>query len=96
MSFKKSQRRATTLENSDFNQLDFPINNMLFTSSQFKIRDKFNDMEEFKKLKIRFNAILGKYEDEVWSSVKIVKVMTITRDNLFEGLLQNFLYIVVR
>ena len=43
-----------------------------------------------------FHAILGKNDNDVWSCVKIVKVMKIERDILFEGLLQNFLYVFVR
>lgn len=37
-----------------------------------------------------------KNEEEVWSPMKIVKVIKIVHDNLFECLLQNFRYIVVR
>lgn len=72
------------------------MNHMLFVSSQFKIVEKFEDKEEFKRLKIRFHAVLGKNEVEVWSSVKIVKVLSITRENLLEGILQKFCYVVVR
>ena len=45
---------------------------------------------------MRFHTILRKNEEEVWSSVKIVKVMTISRKNLFDGILQHFRYVVVR
>lgn len=39
---------------------------------------------------------MGKNEDEAWSSVKIVKVMIVIHENFFEGLLQNFRYVVLR
>lgn len=88
-------KKSYDTENIDFDHLDFPINHMLFTYSQFKITDNFNDKEEFKRLKIIFHAILGKNEVEVCSIVKIVKVMIIVRDSFFEGLLQNILYFLV-
>lgn len=69
---------------------------MLFTSSQFNFADNLNDKDKYKKLKIIFHAVLGKTEDEVWSLVKIVNVMTIMPDVLFEGLLQKFRYVAVR
>ena len=69
---------------------------MLFTYSQFKIVKNFNDKEEFKRLKIRFHIVLRKNEEAIWSPMRIVKVMTIICDNLFEGLLQNFRYVVLR
>ena len=83
--FLKRSKKSFETENSDFNQLDFPINHMLFTSPEFKLANNFNDKNEYKRLKIRFHAILGKNEDEVWSLVKIVKVMKIKRETLFEG-----------
>lgn len=81
-------KKSYNTENFDFNQLDLPIN--------FKIADNFNDTDDFKNWKIRFHSVLGKNEEEVWSSMKIVKVLTIIRDNLFEGLLQHFGYVVAR
>lgn len=65
---------------------------MLFTSSQFNFANNLNDKDKYKKLKIIFDAVLGKTKDEVRSLVKIVKVMTIMPDVLFEGLLQKFRY----
>ena len=58
--------------------------------------DRFDDKDEYKRLKMRFHAGVGKKEEEVWSLVKIVKVMNISRENLFKGLPQNFCYFVVR
>lgn len=49
--------------------------------------DNFKDKNEYKNLKIRFQAILGKNEEDVRYLVKIMKVMKIERDTLFEGLL---------
>ena len=43
-----------------------------------------------------FHAVLGKNEEEVWSLVKIVKLILIAPDSLFEGVLHNFRYNVVR
>lgn len=94
--FCKVPKKGYDIDNSNFNQLDFLINYMLFTSSQYKIIENFNDKNEFKRLKIRFHAIFGKNESEVWSVVMIAKVMTILQENLFEVLLQNFHYVVLR
>lgn len=68
----------------------------MFISSQYQLVNKFEDKEEFKRLKLRFHVVLGKKEEEVWSLVKIVKVLNISKDTLFEGLLENFRYHMVR
>ena len=47
-------------------------------------------------MKIRFHAVLAKNPDEVWSLMKIKKVLTIKKDVLFEDMLQNFRYFVIR
>lgn len=69
---------------------------MMSISSQYQLIDKFEDKDEYKRLKLRFHVVLGKPEEEVWYPVKIVKVLNIYRENLFEGLLLNFLYHAVR
>lgn len=68
----------------------------MFIFAQFKITKKYNDPKEFKKLKIHFHEVLGKKQEDVWSLVKIVKIISITLDTLFEGVLQNYRYSVVR
>lgn len=45
---------------------------------------------------MRFHAVLGKNKEELWSLVKIVKLISIALDSLFEGVLHNFRYNVVR
>lgn len=65
MNSGKHQRRVMIWIILVFNQLDLLINHNLFTSTQFTIVDNFNDKDEFKKLKIRLHAVLGKSEDEV-------------------------------
>lgn len=92
----KIPRKCYDIENSDSNQLDFSINHMMFVSTQYKLVDQFNDQEEYKRLKMRFHAVLGKKEEEVWSSVKIFKVMNISREGMFEGLLHNFRYFMLK
>lgn len=63
--FLKRPKKSYDTENSKFNQLDFPINHLFFTSTQFKIVKNFNDKDEFKRLNIRFHVVLGKNEEEV-------------------------------
>ena len=60
---------------------------MMFISAQYQLVDKFDDKEVYKKLKLRFHAVLGKKKEEVWSLVKIVKDLSVSKDKLFEGLL---------
>ncbi|CAI9281248.1 unnamed protein product [Lactuca saligna] len=69
---------------------------MMFISAQYQSVDKFDGKEEYKRLKFKFHAVLVNKEDEVWSLVKIVKDLSVSHDKLFEGLLQNFHYHVVR
>lgn len=88
--FRKIPKRSYEVENTNFNQLDFPINHMMFISAQYQLIDNFEDKDEYKILKLRFHAILRKPEEGVWSPVKIVMVLNICRESLFEGLLHNF------
>lgn len=60
--FHKVPKKSYEAENSDFNQIDFPINHMMLMSSQYKLVDKFNYKEEYKRLKMSFLAVLGKSE----------------------------------
>lgn len=89
-------KRSYDIKNTKFNQLDFLMNHLMFDFSQFKLAEKFNDKDEYKNLKFYFHAVLDKNEEEVWSPMKIVRVILIFPDVLFEGLMQNFLYYVVR
>ena len=90
MSLLTFPKKSFDIEKSDFNELGVPINEMMYISSQYQIVDKFEDKEEFERLKLRFNAVLGKTEEEIWSLVKIVKVLKFSKDVLFKGVLQNF------
>lgn len=72
------------------------VDHVMFISSQYKLIDKFEDRDKYKRFNLRFHAILGKHKEEVWSLVKIVKVLNICRESLFEWLLQNFQYYMVR
>lgn len=47
-------------------------------------------------LKLRFHIVLGKRKEDIWSLVKIVRVLNILNDVLFEGLLQKYQFYVVR
>lgn len=68
--FEKVLKKTFATENTDYNQLNFLINKMMFLSSQYQIAKKF-DEEEFKRMKYRFHAVPGKKEEEIWSLVKI-------------------------
>ena len=45
---------------------------MLFMAEQYQIANKFEDKDEYKRMKMCFHAVLGKREDEIWSPVRIV------------------------
>lgn len=62
--FLKAPKKCYEIENSNFNRLDFPIDHMMFVSAHYQLMDKFEDKEEYKKLKMRFNVVLGKKEEE--------------------------------
>ncbi|KAL7604923.1 hypothetical protein Lser_V15G18161 [Lactuca serriola] len=94
--FEKKPKRSYDIANSDHCQLDFPINEMLFITAQYKISEKFDNPDDYTHMKIRFHAVLAKNPDEVWSLMKIKKVLTIKKDVLFEDMLQNFRYFVIR
>lgn len=84
--FLKKPKKSCDIENTNFNQLDFPINHLMFAFGHFKVSQIYKDQEEFKRLKIHFHAVLGKNEDEVWSLVKIEKVLSFVHDVLFKGI----------
>ncbi|KAL7617007.1 hypothetical protein Lser_V15G03290 [Lactuca serriola] len=94
--FEKKPRRSYDVANSDRCQLVFPINEMMFVTTRYKISEKFKNADEYISMKIRFHVVLAKDQDEVWSLMKIKKVLTIKKDELFENMLQNFRYFVVR
>ena len=94
--FEKKPKRSYDIANSDHCQLDFPINEMMFITAQYKISEKFDNPDDYTHMKIRFHAVLAKNPNEVWSLMKIKKVLTIKKDVLFEDMLQNFRYFVIR
>lgn len=85
--FGKFPKKSYEIENTDFNKLDIPISHMMFIYAQYQLIDKFDDKDVYKRLKLRFHVVLGKKEEEVWSFVKIVKVLNISRECFFESLL---------
>ena len=62
---------------------------MMFLDEQFELADKYKDKTEFKCLKFRVHVVLGKKDEDVWSLVKIFQVLGISKEVLFEGMLQN-------
>ena len=88
--FDKKPRKSYAIEICDMNQLDFPVNEMMFLTAQYKTVDQFKDKYDFIHMKLRFHAVLGKEQEEVWSLVKIVQVISITKDVFFENMLQKF------
>lgn len=94
--FEKVPKKSYNTRNTNFNQLDFRINHMMFVDDQFEVAEKYKDKIEFKCMKFHFHAVLGKREEEVWSLIKIVRVLNISKDVLFEGMLQNYGYHAVR
>lgn len=88
--FEKKPRNSYAIENSDMNQLGFPVNEMMFLTAQYKIIDEFKDKDDFIQMKLRFHVVLGKDQEELWSLVNIVQVLSVAKDEIFENMLQNF------
>lgn len=63
---------------------------------KFKLTESYKDKDEFKKLKILFHVVIRKNKKDMWSLVKIAKIVSIAHDVLFEGVLKNYRYSVVR
>lgn len=59
----------------------------MFIFAQFKLADNLHEDEAFKYVKMRFHTVLGKKEEEIWSLKKIVKLVSISNDDVFENLL---------
>lgn len=95
-SFKKILEKSYVVSNPDASQLDFPMNEMMFIMPQFKVELTCKYIDEGKKMKIRFHAVLAKALEEVWSLEKIKKVISIKTDVVFENVIQNLRYTVVR
>ena len=83
----KKPKKSYDTENSNFNLLDFLINHLLFIFTQFKLAETFKDKEELKKLKFCFHVVLGRSEEEEWPSMKVIRVVSIVQDVLFESIL---------
>lgn len=94
--FLKKPKKSYDIGNSNFNQLHFLKNHLMFSFTQFKFDGNFKDQDEYKKLKVCFHALHGKSGEELCSLVKILKVLLVVPDVLFEGLMHNFHYNVVR
>lgn len=64
--FEKKPKKSYSIENSDISQLDFPVNEMMFINAQYKIIEKFP------------KCCIGKEPEDIWSLVKIKRVISIT------------------
>lgn len=51
---------------------------------------------DFKEPKKRFHDVLGKDKEDIWSIKKIVKILNVMKDVLFEDTFQKFKYKVIR
>lgn len=58
--FLKKPKKRYGIEDTNFNQFDFPKNNPILTFTQFKLAKNFKDKDEYTRLKIHFQAVLGK------------------------------------
>lgn len=58
--FEKKPRKSYSIENSEMNQLDLPMNEMMIITAQYKIVDRFKNPDDFTHIKMRFHVVLGK------------------------------------
>ena len=61
--FEKILKKSYEIENTDFIQLYFPINHMIFISAQYQLVE-CEDKDDFKRFKLSFHVVLGKKEEE--------------------------------
>lgn len=61
---------------------------LLFTYKKFFVRDNKLSLEEFNELKIKFQGVLGKHDNEIWTLKKIIKILKINKD--FIGFMNMF------
>lgn len=76
-------------------QLHFPINPLMCAFPKYKLPNNFEEHKAYKSIEIIFPANLGKNE-EVWFVKKIVKILSITKEFLFDNLEQSYCYKVLR
>ena len=69
---------------------------MMFIMPQFKDEGNFKEKDEGTHMKIHFHVVLGKAPEEVWSLIKIKKVISMKKDVVFENTVQNIRYVVAR
>lgn len=91
----KKPKKRYGIEDTNFNQFDFPKNHPILTFTQFKLAKNFKDKDEYTRLKIHFQAVLGKSKEEAWSLVNIFRVMWIVSNVFFKLFLHNFCYLVL-
>lgn len=94
--FEKKPKKSYSITNIDMKQLDFLVNEMMFIITQYNIVEKFDNEDDFILTKLRFHVVVRKEPEEIWSLVKIKKVIRITKDVMFENMIHNFSYHVVR
>ena len=50
--FENKPRKIYAIENSDMNQLDFHINEMMFLTTQYKVVNRFDNKDDFSHMKL--------------------------------------------
>lgn len=68
----------------------------MFKFHQFNLPHNFAETPAHKHIKIRFHSNHAQEEDKVWSLNKIVKLLNISKDMMFENAFQNIRFKVVR
>ena len=63
---------------------------------QFEVADKYKNKIKYGHMRFHLHVVLGKLEEEVFSLMKITRVLGITKDVFLEGMLQNYRFHVVR
>ena len=80
--FEEKPRKSYAIENSYMNQLDFPINEMMFLTTQYKVVNICENRDDFSHMKLRFHAVLAKEQEEVGSLVKLVQALGISKGEM--------------
>ncbi|CAI9270136.1 unnamed protein product [Lactuca saligna] len=63
--FEKKPKKSYSITNTDMNQVDFPINKMMFIMAQYKIIENLDNEDAYIHMKLRFDVVVGKEPEEI-------------------------------
>lgn len=80
--FEKEPKGSYSIDNTLVNQIDLPMCYVMFRFQQFILPCNFEETPAHKHMKIRFHANLAQDDEKVWTSKNIIKIFSITKDEM--------------